>query len=239
MSTDTIDVSNLTTEQLQQLLEKKKKQEAEKERRKRQEYERERDHMVKNMVIEAQILHSIMDSFKHKCMRKLENFSEKAQEYGQIRKHSKGGFSLRTADGDMMVSYDRNTVPEYDERAHMAEDLLKEFLEDKVKKRDQKTFRTITALMSRNKEGRFFPSRINALLKIRDNYDDERWQRAMKLFEESYRNRLVSYTVTFYVKDHMEKDRSIPLTFASLPYDPNREDLDFDMKSLQIEMQEA
>jgi hypothetical protein len=217
MTTQAIDIANISSADLERLLEKKKKQEQEERRKKRLEYEQERDQMVKTLVHAAISLHENMKAFKLEAMTRLEDFTAKANLYGDIKKHSKGGFSLRTTDSEMMVSYDRNTQPEYDERAQLAEELLKQFLEDMIKKRDVKMFRTITALMSRNKEGQYYPSRINALLKIKDNYDDVRWLKAMELFEESYRNRLVSYTVTFYQKGNDGKDKNIPLTFASLP----------------------
>lgn len=233
--TQTNDVSQMSTQELKELLARKEKQEREARIKKRENYERRRDHMVRNMVTEAGILQGIMSKFKAATMLKLEEFSKEAHLYGQIKKHSKGGFSLRTTDGQMMVRYERNTSPEYDERAGMAEELLKEFLEDKVKKRDKKAFIMVTNLLSRDKEGRYYPSRINGLLKIRDLYADERWQKAMQLFEESYRNRLVSYTVTFHVKDEMEKDKAIILTFASIPVLPGAEE-DFSMKELVEEM---
>jgi hypothetical protein len=52
---------------------------------------------------------------------------------------------------------------------------------------------------------------------VKDNYDDPRWQKAIELFEESFRIREISYSVSFYRKDSMQKDQAIVLTFASIP----------------------
>lgn len=217
METKQIDINSLTTAQLEAMLADKRKAEREAKVKARAAYELERDKMVTQLVARAKVLNAQMRDFKQYAMEKLEEFRDTANEYGDIRSNSKGGFSLRHRETGEMVSLDRNSIPEYDERAAMAEGLLKEFLELKVKKKDLATYRTIMALMERNKQGDLTPSRIASLLKVRDNYEDERWQKAMQLFEESFRIREISYSVSFFRKDGMQKDQAIVLTFASIP----------------------
>ncbi len=212
-----IDVTQLSAADLESLLRAKQKEEKEKKAKERDAYEASRDELVAELVQRAQVLHIQMRQFKQYAIDALEEFRERANAYGDIRSNSKGGFGLRHRNNGQMVSLDRNTVPEYDERAAMAEALLKEFLEDKVKKRDLATYRTIMALMERNKQGDLTVSRVASLLKVKDNYDDERWIKAMELFEESFRIREISYSVSFYKKDNMQKDQAITLTFASIP----------------------
>lgn len=212
-----IDLSSLSACELEALLQQKKKEEREARARAREIYEQQRDELVSELVQRAQVLHMQMRDFKQYAIDRLEEFRETANLYGDIRRNSKGGFSLRHRRTQEMVSLDRNSVPEYDERAALAETLIKEFLEDKVKKRDLPTYRTIMALMERNKQGDLTVSRIASLLKVKDNYDDERWMKAMELFEESFRIREISYSVSFYNKDNMQKDKAITLTFASIP----------------------
>jgi len=214
---ETIDINKLSEAELQEALRKKQAERQEQQRLARESYEAERDILVKNMVKEAKDLHMKMIGFKAQTITRLENFRDTARKYGDIRSNSKGGFALRNTDQSMKVSYDRNTKSEYDERASLAEDLLREFLVDKVKKRDQKAYRMVTSLLTRNKTtGEFNPVSINSLLAIEDNYSDERWKKSMKLFRESYNNILISMSVSFFVKDDQDKDQAIPLTFASL-----------------------
>lgn len=217
MSTNQIEVGNFTTAQLEAMLAEKKKADKEARAKARADYEAKRDALVTSIVARAKVLNAQMRDFKQYAMDQLEAFRETANEYGDIRSNSKGGFSLRHNATGEMVSLDRNSIPEYDERAALAEDLLKEFLEDKVKKKDLATYRTIMALMERNKQGDLTPSRIASLLKVKDNYDDERWRKAMQLFEESFRIREISYSVSFFKKDSLQKDQAIVLTFASIP----------------------
>jgi hypothetical protein len=219
-----IDLNQLSTADLEYLLAEKKKEERQAKLKARETYESGRDILVEQLVARAKVLNDQMRDFKQYAIDQLEAFRETANDYGDIRKNSKGGFSLRHRVTGEMVSLDRNSIPEYDERAASAEGLLKEFLEDKVKKRDLPTYRTIMALMERNKQGDLTPSRIGSLLKVKDNYEDERWRKAMELFEESFRIREISYSVSFFRKDGMQKDQAIVLTFASIPVNFFREE---------------
>lgn len=212
-----IDLSEISTAELEALLKMKQQEDRERRARDRENYEQKRDELVAELVQRAHVLHMQMRDFKQYAIDRLEEFREIANAYGDIRRNSKGGFSIRHRATNEMVSLDRNAVPEYDERAALAETLIKEFLEDKVKKRDLPTYRTIMALMERNKQGDLTVSRIASLLKVRDNYEDERWVKAMNLFEESFRIREISYSVSFYKKTLLEKDEAISLTFASIP----------------------
>lgn len=214
-----IDLSGLSAADLEKELSRRKQQEKENKRIAKEQYESDRDKLVSEMVMLASHLESAMSEFKANCVKDLNTFRERAYKYGDIRSNSKGGFLLRNSKTQEVVSLDRNTIPTYDERSSFAEQLLKEFLEEKVKKRDLQTFRTISALLEKNKRGDYTPSRIAALLKIRDNYSDEKWQKAMSLFEESFQVRDISYSVSFYRKDAMGKDKALCLTFASLPVD--------------------
>lgn len=214
-----MDNDNMTVEQLEQLLAEKKKEEKQLRLQKKAEYEKKRDELINSVIGRAKVLHDQMRDFKQYCLEQLESFRETAAEYGDIRSNSKGGFSLRHNETQELVSLDRNVTNEYDERASMAEDLIKEFLEDKVKKKDAQTYRTIRALLDRNSQGDLTPSRVASLLKVRDNYSDERWVKAMDLFEESFRIREISYSVSFYRKDDMGKDKAISLSFPSIPVD--------------------
>lgn len=217
-----IDLSKLSAQELEALLAKKREEDKKDYERRKELYEMKRDIIVNELVTTAKQLHLEMSEFKNFAIQQLEEFRLEAMEYGDIRKNSKGGFSLRNTDGDNKVMYERNTLAEYDERADMAEELLRDFLADMVKKRDAKAYELVTGLLERGKSGKFNPAAIAALLKMEDKYSDERWVKAMKLFKEAYNNRLIAMNVSFYTKDQMGKDTAIPLTFASLQI--NRED---------------
>jgi hypothetical protein len=216
-----MDITKLSVEELEQVLAEKKKEKQLQKMQEREEYEHSRDILIAQVMDRAKVLHNQMRDFKRYCLEQLESFRKSAEKYGDIRANSKGGFSLRHSATQELVSLDRNLVAEYDERAAMAEDLIKEFLEDKIKKKDLQTYRTIMALLERNKKGDLTPGRVASLLKVKDNYNDQRWIKAMDLFEESFRVRDISYSVSFFTKDSMGKDKNIVLTFSSIPVETN------------------
>jgi hypothetical protein len=212
-----LNLNDLTEEQLEELLAERRRKKQENERLAKESYEYHRDLLVNELTDEAEKIHLQLVEFKAKSIIRLEQFRTAAKKYGDIRGNSKGGFGLRSKDGNRKVALERNVKSEYDERAALAETLLKEFLEDKVLKKDKQTYRTITALMTRNKKtGDYNPTSINSLISIEDNYTDERWIKAIKLFKESFRVVDVSMSVGFYKKDEQGKDESIPLSFSSL-----------------------
>ncbi len=211
-----MDLSNITSAELEKLLAEKKKQEKEAYLAKKTDYESYRDSMVKQYTTEAECLNKKLAEFKGRVMNFMEEFGEKARQYGDVKGNSKGGYGLRDTNQNYYMVYEYNSRPEYDERVLLAETLIKEFLEEMVKKANIKTYNTINALMSRNNKGDFSPARISPLLKIKDNYDDPRWVRAMQLFEESSLIRSISNSVSFFKKDENGKDERISLSFPSI-----------------------
>ena len=212
-----LDLSNLSTNELESLLEKKRQEEAEHRRKEREKYESDRNKLVHDLCNQAKEMSRQLARFKLESMKRVQEFHEKAKSYGDIRSNSKGGFSLRDAQQLFKIAYERNIMSEYDERANMAEAKMREFLEDKVKARDKKTFRMVMSLITRNKKtGDFNPVSINSLLAIEDNYDDPRWKEALKLFRESYQVRLISMSLSFYEKDQQGRDSLIPLSFSRI-----------------------
>ncbi|HQL70152.1 MAG TPA: DUF3164 family protein [Bacteroidales bacterium] len=224
--TNNIDYSKVSVADLEAALQQKRDQERRDREARKQDYEADRHELVVTLCKRAEDLSAQLRDFKSIAMRQIEEFRKRAEEYGDIRTNSKGGFSIRNANASYKVAYERNVVSEYDERADLAEQLLREFLGDMVKKRDAQAYEVITGLLERGKSGDFNPAAVAALLKMEDKYTDERWTKAMGLFKESFTTRLISMNVSFFHKDAMDKDVIIPLTFASISPDvePNTND---------------
>lgn len=212
-----IDYSNISSKELEKLLAEKRKDEEKERQRLRGIYEKDRDTMIVSLSNTAQEVSKTLRIFKTQVFKEIEKFQKLAKEYGDIRSNSKGGFSLRTTDGIFKVVYERNIINEFDERADMALSLIKDYLENSVKKRDLKSYKIISTLLTRNKAGDLNVSRVIQLLDLRSEFDDERWLKAMQLLEESYRNRPIAYGVSFYTLNKKTgKDELIPLSFSSV-----------------------
>ncbi|MCF8327166.1 MAG: DUF3164 family protein [Bacteroidales bacterium] len=219
MTKQNYDVTQMTEEELEELLKAKREHKRKEQQRKREHYEQYRDQMTTEMVKVAKDLHDKMKEFKRQCMENMEHLREEAKRYGEISAKSKGGFSLRNQETGDKVVYERNVKTEYDERADIAAGLIWDFLGDKVKKRSKEDFNMISGFLAKNNAGDFNPTMIGRLLANRNNYSDERWVKAMDLFEESHNTVLISMNISFMRKNSAGKDVAIPLTFSSIALD--------------------
>ncbi|HOE05963.1 MAG TPA: DUF3164 family protein, partial [Bacteroidales bacterium] len=131
--TNNIDYSKVSVADLEAALQQKRDQERRDREARKQDYEADRHELVVTLCKRAEDLSAQLRDFKSIAMRQIEEFRKRAEEYGDIRTNSKGGFSIRNANASYKVAYERNVVSEYDERADLAEQLLREFLGDMVK----------------------------------------------------------------------------------------------------------
>lgn len=211
------DVKDMSVEELEKALAKKKKaQNAERERMKK-EYEKARSKVVLELTNKALDLHYELKEFKKILDHEMELQANRLNEYGAMRKNSKGGFTIKDATDSFKVTRRRNTQPEWDERADKAEELLMDFFGDTIKKRDAKLGDMLMSYLVKNKEGQLKYASVMKLMQHRDKFDDARWKEALKLLEESFRSVLSKYYYVFASKNEQTGEwEPIELTMSSL-----------------------
>ncbi len=235
-----IDLTKLSAKELKQLLKKKEAQERKEYEEKKRKYEEYRDKMVIEIIKEAERINKELEGFKTRVFKELDKFRKYAEKYGDIKKSSKGGFGLRTSDGKYLVRLKRDSVIEFDERADLAMSLIHDFLKDKIYKKDRKAYEIIMGLLARNKKGDLDIRRVLILLKMKNQYDDERWNKAIKLLEESTTNRQISYGLVFYKRDETTgKDEPISLSLPTIKIKENQEKTETNGNALQGEQNKA
>lgn len=216
-------INEMTDAELEKALEARKKAKEAQRKKEKEAYESQRDSMIISLVDKAQELSKELSKFKGVVFQEIEAFQELANKYGDIRSNSKGGFSLRTNNGEFKVSYFRNIINNFDERADKALALIKEFLESTVKKRDLQSYKIISTLLVRNKAGDLNVSRVIQLLDLRHEFTDKRWTEAIRLLEESYRDRPIAYNISFFQRNETTgKDELIPLNFSAINVDAKK-----------------
>lgn len=207
---------DMSVEQLEALLAQKRKAEETRKRREREAYEKNVDEKITTIVEKAIGKSGLLYDFYKESIRTLEELREKLNQYGEIKSTSKGGFQRKSADGRYKVIYKYATICDWDERSLKAEELLKDFLKDVVKKRDQALFDIIISLIEKNKDGKLEYSRIQTLYSHEGKFDDPRWKEAIRLFKESFRATGSKYRLDFYVRnDATGKYDQIPLNFSN------------------------
>lgn len=211
-----IDIETLSTQELEALVAKRKKNEAAKLEKEKREYETHRDETVFKIIKTVQTLAEELSGFKIFCHIEMDNQAKKLEEYGKIRSNSKGGFSITNSDDTMRVTRRRDTEPVWDERASKGTDLIKSFLGDTIKKKDQSLYEILMSFLERNEKGDLEFARVMDLYKHESKYQDPRWQEGLRLIKESFSNHLKGYGYEFKIKGEDGKWESLLLNFSSI-----------------------
>ncbi|MFC0182552.1 Protein of unknown function [Pseudarcicella hirudinis] len=206
--------TELTVEQLEALLSKKRREENELKRSKRQAYEDTREDVLQSLMSGANGLSIALYEFKKKAFDELEALYKIMQEYGDIPAHSKGGFSVTSKDGARRCVYAYRTVSDFDERAQMAEEHLSLFIQSHFKAKDEDAYKWIRTLLEKNANGKLELSRAQLLYKMENDYEDPNWKKGIELLKESYRQIDTRYTMTFQEKNELGEWDEIPLSLT-------------------------
>jgi hypothetical protein len=216
METQAEPVEELSIEQMEAILNEKKAKQAKLREKERQNYEIERDELVETMVAKARDISGILKSFKTDLNVVFDEHQLRLQEYGGIRSNSKGGFSLQHSNGEMKAVRTRSTQPVWDERSTKALELISDFMQDTVKKKDLKLYEILKSFIQRNEKGELEYSKVMHLLSHKDKYDDPRWVEGLNLIQESYSISLRGYGFDFFVKDEQGKWLKVEINFTAI-----------------------
>lgn len=192
-----MELQNLTTKQIEQLLKDRKKEERAKREADKKEYEDHRDQMIKRMMAQAKVIGDQLEKFKMECHEAMELQAFKLNNYGMMRSSSKGGFQVTDINDTMKIVRRRDTEPKWDERSLKAVELIKSFLTDTIKKRDIKQFEILMTFLQKNAKGDLEYGRVMDLLQHEDKYDDDRWREGLRLIRESFSTHFKSFGYEF------------------------------------------
>lgn len=209
-------IDNLSTAELKAALAQRTKQErAAKEKAKRQ-YEEQRDKAVAELFDDAEKVYEALQNLKQKAHEVMSVQHDILSGYGGIRANSLGGFSIESSDAQRKIVRRRDTQPVWDERSKKGIEMVKSFLEDKIKGRDKKLFEILTSLLERNTKGDLEYSKVMHLLKHEDKYEDDRWVKGLQLIKEGYASHLRGFGYEFKMKDQDDKYQTLALNFSAV-----------------------
>jgi Protein of unknown function (DUF3164) len=206
----------LSIAELELLLAKEKAKQAKKLETEKVAYESDRDEKVFAIITTAKALFRELGEFKTFCHLEMDAQASKLAEYGKIRSNSKGGFTVSDRHDTMRVTRRRDTEPVWDERSTKAIELIKDFLGDAIKKRDEKMYEILMSFLERNAKGELEYARVMDLYKHEDKFEDARWKEGLRLIKESFSNHLKGYGYEFKNKDENGKWQNILLNFSGL-----------------------
>lgn len=181
-------------------------------------YEVNRNKRVRSIIGKAESIKIKLQEFKDFVSEEMQIQQEELNELGTIKKSSKGGFQILSKDGSMKVVRTRDTDPKWNETALKGTEILKDFLETKVKFRqtDKSFFEMFMDFLSRNDKGELEYAKVMLFLKYEASFKDPEWKEGLRLLREGYSIEFKKFSYEFYIKDKEEKFQRIPLNFSQL-----------------------
>lgn len=214
-----IDLSSLSSRELEVLLAKKKEEERLEALGRRAAYEGIRAELISDAERKVRAVCAEVQGLFEYCRAEVLAFREVMLEYGQL-KLGERQMSFKIQDGDFMVEVRQNKVKRFDERADVAAARLIEFLqgwiEGKEDGRDNPMYQLAMTLLERNKYGDLDYKSVSKLYELEEQFGDAEYTAIMTLFKESH---LVEGTATnfyFFEKTDLGVWRKLEPSFNRL-----------------------
>jgi hypothetical protein len=187
MKTEKIDLSKVSSSELEELLREKKEQERIAALKKRDAYEGVRAELVskiENKVRSVAVdVHDLFDFVK----KETTSFYNIMLEYGQLRRHGQMSYTL--VEKNFKIEVKSNKVKGFDERADVAATKLIEFLRTWIQGSDKgeadPMYQLAMTLLERNKYGDLDYKSVSKLYDLEERFDNTEYSGIMKLFKES------------------------------------------------------
>ncbi len=200
-------LENMSSAQLQQLLEQKKEEERRAAEDRRKAYEGIRADFVNRIGVQTRNVVSIVRSFYDTVVGDSKAFREIMAEYGDIRRSDQMSYTVQ--EGNFRLEVKCNKVKKFDERADAAAARLIEFLKawigDREKGRDDPMYQLAMTLLERNKNGDLDYKSISKLYDLEAQFGSTEYSEIMRLFKES--NIVEDTAVNFYF--HERDDQGV------------------------------
>lgn len=207
-------VASLSTEELEELLNKRKESERLERQQKRHAYESLKEETVFNLSTSAIKMHAQMKAFKEKVFADMSSLYDLLQDYSDRHRDGKGNFSIESADQKFRISFKNQNLGYFDERANQAEKHIIDFVNKRFAD-DPATKKLITTLLER-KKGKLDIKLVQKLYAMEDDYDDENWKIGIKLLKESWQSGGSKSYVNFETKDQEGKWVPVVLNMAAI-----------------------
>ncbi len=216
----------LTSAELEQLLEQRRAEEREAERKKIEaEKAAERQRRDAYEGIKAGVVHAVMSKVEqvtndvealHEFVKnETEAFKEVMREYGQLRFDNQ--MSYRIQEGNLRIEVKGNKVKRFDERADIAAARLIEFMRTWIETapggHDNPMYQLAMVLLERNKEGELDYKNISQLYSLEAQFDEPEYSEIMQLFKESHLVEGNAIRYYFWRKDDLGVWRKIEPSF--------------------------
>lgn len=193
-----IDINNLTSEQLADLLDKKRQEEKQEAEKRRDTYESLKADTLGKIENKVRNAADIVRELFDYVAADLPAFYDIMREYGALRSAGQRSFTLQNE--TFKVEVKCNKIKKFDERADIAAERLIDFLKAWISKSQQgekdPMYQLAMTLLERNRYGDLDYKSISKLYELEAQFNDPEYTAIMQLFKES--NVVEGSAVNFY-----------------------------------------
>lgn len=211
----TIDMNQLSIQDLEALVEMKRKQAREAEQNRRDAYEAIRAQVVHTVMRKVQQVTDDVSQLHDFVMEETSAFKEVMRDYGQLVRDEQ--MSYRIQDGNYRIEVKSNKVKRFDERADIAAtrliDFMRKWIETAPGGQDNPMYQLAMVLLERNKDGDLDYKNISRLYSMESRFDDPEYSAIMQLFKESHLVEGNAIRYYFWEKDEMGVWRRLEPSF--------------------------
>lgn len=181
---NTTDLSLLSTDDLQALLNSRMALENAEKAVKRTSYEALKEATVISLCADAQRLEESIKYFRETAFNDMDALYELLCEYSNRHSEGKGNFTLESIDGDLKIAYSRQNLGFFDERSTQAESHISDFINSEFAEGD-KIKKLVLTLLER-KKGKLDIKMVQKLYSMETDYENQNWVDGIRLLKESY-----------------------------------------------------
>ena len=208
----TIDLTKLSTEDLEKALQQKKEEERLVREKQRADYESLKSETIGELGPEAENLSLLLAPFKDKAFSMLGTLYQLLQEYSKRHKDGKGNFEIE--DDNYKVFFKKQGKGTFDERSHQAEQHIIDFINNRFGG-DEDT-RDFIMLCLERKKGALDVDQVQKLYAMEDRFNDENWKEGIRLLKESYSYKHSKDYVSFFKKGKNGEWKPLILNFSAI-----------------------
>lgn len=175
-----------------------------------------RDDTVRRIIIQASAAQDVLRSFKQQALADIEAFLGIAADQYQVKMGGRrGNLSLVSYDGRHKVIVAVSDSLNFDERLHIAKQLIDECIHEWAKDSNANIKALVEHAFQTDKQGNINTARIFSLMRLK--IDDKKWQTAMQALKDSIQITSTSQYLRLYERiEDSDKYRQIALDIAGL-----------------------
>lgn len=215
---ETRELSELSSKELEALLEKKRAEERQAALDRRAAYESIRAELVQRMEGKVRAVCEEVRGLHEFCVSEMEAFRVILTDYGQLRRPEQMNYAVQ--EGNFRIEVKSNKVKRFDERADVAAGRLIEFLKEWIKGKedgaDNPMYQLAMTLLERNKNGDLDYKSISKLYELEERFGDPEYSAIMALFKESHLVEGTSTNFYFYERNDLGVWRRLEPSFNRL-----------------------